>query len=618
MADDERVDERTWGAFFDLMTWALRPSTEPASLPYLVVPADKQTYPVKLAEVSMRDANRCWDLNPINPGKAMPGHQGWYPIHVGDVIYLPTDWDLDRLDAAGWITVRPGQRDGAPDDPALSPLPASRPIVTGCGVRHAAHPHADAPERRAVERHVEVLFTAAAAGACSADAACTSKVCELYDPRAYDFDYVVDFVPELTDVSVTVVDPVGTVRPRAFVTLLGPTTRHARAGEDGLVKFGDVVPGSYTVCAWSEGYSIGESTLQVVGPDGAAGGGAPRGSGGPSLSFLVPDQGGENQGGGNQPRAPGPNRVVVVVAYPVVEFVVTGQDPAQPGCRRGRKVEDVRLEQLDDTGEDGVHPGVWTGESGTARMGLSAGTHPFKVFRDGFVTKQLDVVVDPTSPQPQRVPVTIVADTTEDPMRDRVVAIAKAELAKWQASQSKDPSDPNRAAWPRLNAYFSAVAGWTQAIAFDWKPAEWCGIFAVWCVRMGAHPCASWISGLPPEHVGPKRTWNTPEYASLKKGDVVHIWLQWDVYYNQAIARGLSDADAKAYAKQMTGGWQGNTTNHHGIVIDVSGSTVTTIEGNTRNPNGTPEPKACAMSVGTRSTATKFQAGWIDFFYSIG
>jgi hypothetical protein len=457
-----------------------------------------------------------------------------------------------------------------------------------------------------------VLFTSEAAKACAAAGGCTAGTCELYDPRAYDFDYVVDFVPDLTDVRITVVDPQRRVRPKAFVTLLGPTTRHAHAGENGVVKFGDVAPGRYLVLAQSEGYRLGETTLDVV-----ARGAMPQGgpSGGPSLSFLIP--GGE---GGDE------NDVIVEVQEFDVTFIVSGADPLYPGCPHGRFVEEVIIEQVSDVDENGDHPRVKTGFDGTATMHVKAGAQSFLVRRRGFVSQQVDISVGPPAPQPQTVPVTLQSDPDEKPMRDRVVAIAQHELRVWQASQAADANDPNRQAWPRLNDYFSAVIGFNQAITFPTKPAQWCGIFAVWCVRMGAHPCASWSLSGPPEHVGEQIVSSDKRFPSLlAPGDVVHIWLEWDEWFQVGLQQNARESPeeqvrkAKEFAKKMTGG-QEDTTNHHGIVVAVNGSTVTTIEGNTHEPDGTGtagQPKACAVSLGTRSTSNRFKRGWIDFFYTI-
>lgn len=182
-----------WEAFFDVYQWALRPSSRRRlGRPYLIVNNRTQTYPVLLAKIGALDERRYRDLYPLNPGREKPGDMGWNEPRVSDVIYLPTHepWKLDRLRERGYDVF-----DGEPlpedskDPPLLDP---ARLRTVGCGDAHVRHPHDGSLERRAVDRHVEVFLLPwhPAPRIASASESCTTRTCELYDPRVYDFEYV--------------------------------------------------------------------------------------------------------------------------------------------------------------------------------------------------------------------------------------------------------------------------------------------------------------------------------------------------------------------------------------------------------------------------------------------
>jgi len=202
---DGIVGPQTWGAMFDAVQRALHPvpQTPPAngSLGYIVVDAQHQTYPVELAQIAApnHDANRWVDLNDPNPDMVNHGPGGgWLPPQVGQPIYIPTDWSLPALKAAGYATVSPV--DAPPSSPPPPPAPSAPPALArdavlafGCGAHHLDTP--DAPGRRAVQRQAEIVFVDPDAPTpivqCGPGAGpCKAKRCELYDPREYDLTYL--------------------------------------------------------------------------------------------------------------------------------------------------------------------------------------------------------------------------------------------------------------------------------------------------------------------------------------------------------------------------------------------------------------------------------------------
>jgi hypothetical protein len=202
---DGFIGPHTWGAVFDCYMRTLRP-VPPGSLPdgaqqpYLIVDDHHQTYPAKLAGIAAPyptddEREQHWtDLNPLNPSRVIPNGGGWYPIQVGDVIYLPTDWNLDALTAQDYEVVVP-----PPSPPPLPPadggppsLPAPGPVVFDCAATHETSPFAQADDRRAVERHVEVLIVQDGLPLPSVGdgtGPCTATTCELYDPRQVSLGY---------------------------------------------------------------------------------------------------------------------------------------------------------------------------------------------------------------------------------------------------------------------------------------------------------------------------------------------------------------------------------------------------------------------------------------------
>jgi hypothetical protein len=186
----EEIDLPTWCAFFDVIARALWPSSpRPLAQPYLIVNDHTQTYPVKLAEIATGDANRYRELYPLNPGRQIPGDRGWYGPKVGDVIWLPRDWDRAKLREKHY-DVFDNEPPSEPDPDA--PLPFERaPAVVSCSYHHPVHPADKSPERRGAVRAVELVMlepgdTPKICGAQDCDAG----TCELYDPRDHTLVYV--------------------------------------------------------------------------------------------------------------------------------------------------------------------------------------------------------------------------------------------------------------------------------------------------------------------------------------------------------------------------------------------------------------------------------------------
>ncbi|MEO8749303.1 MAG: hypothetical protein ABI384_02805, partial [Allobranchiibius sp.] len=143
--------------------------------------------------IAASDARRWKELNPLNPQKVMPDDGGWYPIQVGERIYLPGGWDLDALRAKEFdVYPRPGDPPPAPPPDGGPRELSAPPAIVDCSDHHVTAPFADAPLRRAVERHVEAVFfeeDAVPDHVCDGGP-CTTATCELYDPRAFTLDFV--------------------------------------------------------------------------------------------------------------------------------------------------------------------------------------------------------------------------------------------------------------------------------------------------------------------------------------------------------------------------------------------------------------------------------------------
>ena len=196
IAIDGVMGPQTWGAMFDCIQRALHPVQKPTpgTLAYILVDDKHQTYPVELAQIAApgQDANRWTDLDGPNPLMVLPNGGGWRPPQVGQRIYIPPTWDLQALRDAGYVAVDA--------TPASLPPPAGPPPIAadglraiGCGAHHVDTP--DAGGRRAVHRHVDVVFVDPDAPppvvTCGAGSGpCKAKDCELYDPREYDLAYV--------------------------------------------------------------------------------------------------------------------------------------------------------------------------------------------------------------------------------------------------------------------------------------------------------------------------------------------------------------------------------------------------------------------------------------------
>jgi hypothetical protein len=262
------------------------PSAPDGSPAYLVVDARHQTYPVELAQIAApgRRAARWTDLNPLNPEMVDP-RGGWFPIQVGQRMYLPDDWSLQALADAGYETHARERGSPPPSDAQPPPLARPGPMVVGCGAHHLASPHARAPFRRAKARAVEVVFLGEGdppARVCTSEtpAPCTARTCELYDPRELDFAYVpagaVSAVVRVRDCESNA--PLQGTR----VWLHGPAEAESITDGRGVAYFA-VQPGTYGVRADHPDYVESQATLEVT----ARGGGSSAGGAG-RVAFLVP------------------------------------------------------------------------------------------------------------------------------------------------------------------------------------------------------------------------------------------------------------------------------------------------------------------------------------------
>lgn len=196
IAVDGVVGPQTWGAMFDCVQRALHPVQKPTpgTPAYILVDDQHQTYPVELAEIAApgRDARRWVDLNEPNPLMVLPDGGGWRPPRVGQRIYIPPTWNLQALRDAGYVAVD-AERPTPPPPPGPPPIAAAVLRAAGCGAHHLETPDADG--RRAVQRHVDVVFVDPDAPppvvSCGhGRGRCETKDCELYDPREYDLAYV--------------------------------------------------------------------------------------------------------------------------------------------------------------------------------------------------------------------------------------------------------------------------------------------------------------------------------------------------------------------------------------------------------------------------------------------
>jgi hypothetical protein len=143
-------------------------------------------YPVKMAEITFgfAEANRHIELEPLNP-HICKGHLQWN-IGPHDEIFMPETWPPEPLVARGFKVVPvDGDDPAAPEPPHLERAPRA----VGCGDHHLEHPYANAPERRAEKRHVEVVILPEGALVCGHEGPCDTGTCEVYDPVAYDQSY---------------------------------------------------------------------------------------------------------------------------------------------------------------------------------------------------------------------------------------------------------------------------------------------------------------------------------------------------------------------------------------------------------------------------------------------
>jgi hypothetical protein len=147
LAQRPAADQATFGALFDLYWEAIAPpvhrpdETTPAGRPlgpaYLVIQRTDSIWPVKVAEIARRDANRYVDLNPLNPHLQQGGN--WHDLWAGDEINVPADW-VGPLRDAGYV-VLDGDPPPEPAEDHPDPLAEPGPEAIGCGDHHPVHPH---------------------------------------------------------------------------------------------------------------------------------------------------------------------------------------------------------------------------------------------------------------------------------------------------------------------------------------------------------------------------------------------------------------------------------------------------------------------------------------------
>jgi hypothetical protein len=131
-------------------------------------------------------AARAQELEPLNPHLCR-GPWSWRDIQPGDEIFMPATWPTKALRDRGFkvVALAPGEDPRRPEPPRLRG--AMR--VVACKARHSDDPHANSVDRRAVQRHVEILFVPDDVHVCKDAGPCDTGHCEVYDPYAFELRY---------------------------------------------------------------------------------------------------------------------------------------------------------------------------------------------------------------------------------------------------------------------------------------------------------------------------------------------------------------------------------------------------------------------------------------------
>jgi len=191
------LDDATWGAFFVCIERVLtgaQPApvsrgTTPAGRPigpaYLRCRATDSFAPITLAKDARGSETFYTELTQLNPHLVYPNDVWKRNIHKDDEINLPDAW-LDN----GVLRRKYEIHEKEPDPQPVDAIPLLRdpPKIAACGSHHVTHPFDGAPERRNVQRHVEVLFFGpdeATDEICTFDGPCNHSTCWLYDPKEY-------------------------------------------------------------------------------------------------------------------------------------------------------------------------------------------------------------------------------------------------------------------------------------------------------------------------------------------------------------------------------------------------------------------------------------------------
>jgi hypothetical protein len=191
---DGKWNADTWGKIFDLYMRELAPAAPaPTARRHKLVvrgPAEEKEaiYPVKMAEITWgwEHAARAQELETLNPHLCR-GRWTWRDIGPGDEIVMPETWPPKPLLDRGFqvVPLQPGEAPAPPEAPRLRN--AKRAVA--CGARHRDHPQVKSPDRRAVQRHVEVLLVPEDTHVCKDGGPCDTDHCEVYDPYAFDLRY---------------------------------------------------------------------------------------------------------------------------------------------------------------------------------------------------------------------------------------------------------------------------------------------------------------------------------------------------------------------------------------------------------------------------------------------
>jgi hypothetical protein len=159
-------------------------------------------------------------------------------------------------------------------------------------------------------------------------------------------------------------------------------------------------------------------------------------------------------------------------------------------------------------------------------------------------------------------PKIVASNNISDPRRIRIVEIARSQVGLVNSGKTVEmdaTGKKTRQGWQSLLEYFNTAAPgvWSDNVVKYKQPGlpSWCGIFSLWAMKSAGMNVGNWRQGVGISGVSGIRQTSNPQ-----PGDIAYI------------------------AKNQ----------HHAIVVNVDGNTITTIDGNSGRVGG-------EITVNTRS-----------------